>query len=124
RRLTSLCPPMRPVHRRGGADRMTGTRWCAVLAPATRQEKASWHAAGRARAAHDPKCGYGDLGGSTFLRRTGPKLSARLSRDNRRAGRKAVVVDTNRNPKADIFAEQLEADIFAELGQRHDLLVD
>ena len=28
-----------------------------------------------------------------------------------------AVVDTKRNPRADTFAEQLEADIFAELGQ-------
>ena len=43
--------------------------------PATRQGKASWHAAGGASAAHNPKCGYPEVGSRTF--RDAPGSSAR-----------------------------------------------
>jgi hypothetical protein len=96
---------------------MTGNRWCAALAPS--------HAPGKGVLARGRQSQRGARsrvrvqrpGGSTLPRRIGPHLSARLSSDNRRAGRKAVVVDTNRNPKADTFADPLKADIFAELRQ-------
>ena len=90
---------------------MTATRWCAALAPSRAPGKGVLARGRQSQRAHDPKCGYHDVRVSTFPLRIGPTLSARLSSDPRRAGRKALWEDTNQNLRADTFAEQLEADI-------------
>src|SRR5215472_16112493 len=97
---------------------MTATRWwCGALAPSHAPGKDVLARGRRSQRAAQSKMRVHRGGVSNLPRRTRFKLSVPLSRDHRRAGRKAIVVDTNRNPRADIFAEPLEADIFAELRQ-------
>jgi hypothetical protein len=98
---------------------MTATRWCAALAPSHAPGKGVLARGRRSQRGARSKMRVQRPGVSTFPRRTVVQLSARLSSYNRRAGQKAVVVDTNRNSRADTFAELLEADIFAELRQVH-----
>jgi len=97
---------------------MTATRWwCGALAPSHAPGKDVLARGRRSQRGAQSKMRVHRGGVSNLPLRTGFKLSVPLSSNHRRAGRKAIVVDTNRNPRADIFAEPLEADIFAELRQ-------